>query len=147
MKLIYKRLSYCRGEVGNNIFMFTANSTIRGNGCLVMGRGCARSVRDIYPNIDKKLGQKIRHLSKFGVKFVKIGTQHIGAFQTKYHWQDGSPIELVEYSVRYLKFIADNRPDHIFHLPCPAVSNGGKSVEEILPLLECLPDNVYIYLD
>ena len=34
-----------------------------------------------------------------------------------------------------------------FHLPCPAVSHGGKSVEDVLPMLECLPDNVIVYLD
>lgn len=147
MQIVKKRLTYSRGLVGNNIYMFTANSVIKQNQRLVMGAGCAKPVRDFYPDIDKLFGKKIEHMSRFGVKFVKYKEQFIGAFQTKYDWQEGSPLELVEYSTKYLKFIADNKPEYTFHLPCPAVSHGGCSVEEILPMLEILPDNVIVYLD
>ena len=82
-------LSYPRGIVGNNIYMFTANSTLRTN---------------------------------------------------------GSPLHAVATSIAYLKRVAELRPEYTFHLPCPAISNGGKSVDEILPMLVCLPDNVIIYL-
>ncbi len=147
MILQRERLSYQRGDVGNNICMFTANSVIKNDGKLVMGAGVAKVVRDFYQGIDKLFGLEIEHMSKFGVKFVKWNGQNIGAFQTKYNWTDSSPLELVECSVRNLKFVADNRPHHTFHLPCPAVNHGRQSVEDVLPLLEILPDNVIIYLD
>lgn len=83
----------------------------------------------------------------FGVRFVKHNSQWIGAFQTKYNWQDPSPLELVKYSVFKLTEIARVRPKYIFHLPFPAISNGGQSVDDVLPLLKCLPDNVIVYLD
>lgn len=139
-------LSYPRVIVGNNIYMFTANSTLRNNGKLVIGRGCAKSVRDIYDGIDKLFGDVIEHNSVFGVKFVQHNQQWIGAFQTKIDWQKDSPLDVVATSIAYLKRVAELRPEYTFHLPCPAISNGGKSVDEILPMLECLPDNVIIYL-
>lgn len=145
MILKHKLLDYARGEVGNNIYMFTANSTIRQNGCVVMGRGNAAVVRDFYKGIDKKFGHVIEHLSVFGVQFVQHNSQWIGAFQTKVHWQDKSPLDLVQRSILHLKTIAEKRPSHTFHLPCPAINNGGQSEDVILPMLECLPDNVIVY--
>ena len=146
MLLKQQRLVYSRGLVGNNIYMFTANSTIKQNGRLVMGAGCAKSVRDMYIGIDKQFGNEIEHLSTFGCKFVQHKSQWIGAFQTKIHWQNKSPLDLVEVSVLQLKHIAERRGAYIFHLPCPAVSNGGRSVDDILPMLETLPDNVIVYI-
>lgn len=59
--------------------IFTGNSTIRGDGALVMGRGAALQVRDAYPGIDKKMGNQIRDFSKshnnseyYGICFATI---------------------------------------------------------------------------
>lgn len=147
MILVNKRLTYPRGLVGNNIYMFTANSVVNGSGKLVMGRGCAKTVRDTYLGVDKLFGDVIDNMMLFGVRFVKHKFQWIGAFQTKYNWQDPSPLELVEYSVFKLAKITGLRPEYTFHLPFPAISNGGQSVGDVLPLLQCLPDNVIVYLD
>jgi hypothetical protein len=147
MILKRERLQYKRGLVENEIFMFTANSTIRANGNLVMGAGCAKSVRDTYRGIDKLFGDKIVHLQEFNVTFVKWKEQWIGAFQTKLHCQKQSPMHLVKDGVEKLTRIANERPQWTFHLPCPAVNHGGQSVEDVLPLLEQLPDNVIVYLD
>lgn len=147
MILVNERLTYPRGLVGNNIYMFTANSVVNGSGKLIMGRGCAKAVRDTYQGIDKLFGNVIDNTMLFGVRFVKHGSQWIGAFQTKYNWQDPSPLELVEYSVSKLAKIASVRPEYTFHLPFPAISNGGQRVDDVLPLIQCLPDNVIVYLD
>ena len=147
MILVNERLTYLRGLVGNNIYMFTANSVVNGSGKLIMGRGCAKTVRDTYQGIDKLLGDVIDNMSKFGVKFVKYNSQWIGAFQTKYNWQDPSPLELVGYSVSKLAKTAGLRPEYTFHLPFPAISNGGQSVDDVLPIVQVLPDYVIVYLD
>ena len=135
MILVNKRLVYARGIVGGNICMFTANSTIRNNGCLVMGTGCAKAVRDTYQGIDQLFGNKI-DINQYGVEFVQWEEQYIGAFQTKYHWQKSSPLELVEYSCRKLPSIANKRPQHTFHLPFPAISHGGRGVVKVISLVE-----------
>lgn len=147
MKIEYKRLDYSRGLVGTNVYCFTANSVIKSDGKLVMGAGAAKVVRDFYQGIDKLFGNKINHLSKFGTCVVPWQSQMILAFQTKYDWQDKSPIELVEYSVEKLKYLAEKNFSWTFHLPCPAIGCGKQDVEDILPLLECLPDNVIVYVD
>ena len=147
MKIEYNRLNYKKGLVGNDIYCFTANSVINLKGKLVMGAGCAKSVRDLYQGIDKLFGDDIEHLSQFGTCIVKWKSQWILAFQTKYDWKDESPIELIEYSVKRLKYLANNNPTWVFHLPCPAIGCGGQSVDKVLALLEVLPDNVVVYVD
>lgn len=147
MILKHKRLFYKRGIVGKEIMMFTANSIVKDNGRLVMGAGCAKTVRDLYQGIDKQFGDKIGSGSEFNVTFVKWEDQWIGAFQTKIDWRKPSPLYLVKDSIEKLSRIAQERPDWEFHLPCPAIAHGGRGVEEILPLLEVLPDNVVVYLD
>lgn len=147
MILKRERLHYLKGIVGNNIYMFTANSIVKQDGKLVMGAGCAKSVRDTYSGIDKMFGDKVVSGQEFNVTFVKWQEQWIGAFQTKIDWRKPSPTYLVKDSIDKLTRIAKERPNWTFHLPCPAVSHGGKSVEEVLPMLEVLPDNVIIYLD
>ena len=151
MILKRERLIYKKGNVGNHIYMFTANSTIKNNGCLTMGAGCAKSVRDLYKGIDKMFGAIIEDKSTFKCSWVYYTRepykQYIGAFQTKILWQEESPLLLVKESVACLTRIACLRPEYTFHLPCPAVSNGGWSEKEVLPLLTRLPDNVIIYLD
>ena len=147
MRLLRKRLSYSRGIVGDHIFLFTANSTIRNNGNLVMGAGCARTVRDTYQGIDKSFGKVINHMAVFNIQIVQWGEQWIGAFQTKIDWQADSPLDVVAGSIDELTRIALLRPKYTFHLPCPAINHGGKTEKEILPLLAKLPDNVIVYLD
>ncbi|AUR84805.1 hypothetical protein NVP1063O_138 [Vibrio phage 1.063.O._10N.261.45.C7] len=146
MVLKKERLVYPRGLVGDNIYMFTSNSTIRNNGSLVMGAGCALAVKETYQGIDKLFGDKIE-INQYGVEFVQWKEQFIGAFQTKYHWQKSSPLSLVDYSCKKLAHIANKRKQHTFHLPFPAISHGRKGVHEVIPLLEVLPDNVIVYLD
>ncbi|CAH9014146.1 conserved hypothetical protein [Vibrio phage 496E54-1] len=145
MILVNKRLSYSRGLVGDNIYMFTSNSTIKNNGRLTMGAGCAKAVRDCYQDIDKLFGEKI-DINQYGVEFVQWNDQHIGAFQTKYPWQKDSPLSLIEYSCRKLKSVAERRNVFTFHLPFPAVGFGNRGKEEVMPLVKMLPDNVIVYL-
>lgn len=147
MNIINGRVVYPRGEVNNHIYLFTANSTINQKGCLVMGAGNAKQVRDTYRGIDKQFGKVIEDQEVFGVKFVEHDKQWIGAFQTKINWRDPSPLDVVKYSSDHLKYFADRRSSWQFHLPCPAISHGKRRVDEILPLLEQLPDNVIIYID
>ena len=147
MILLRKRLSYPTTQRSNHIFLFTANSVVRNNGSLVMGAGCAKTVKERYKGIDVLFGDVIENLSVFGLQFVQWHNMWIGAFQTKVDWKNDSPMDVVQVSIDNLHHVALRRPKHTFHLPCPAVNHGGKDVREILPLLEKLPDNVIVYLD
>lgn len=151
MILVKGMLQYTKGDVGRNIFMFTANSTLKKNGALVMGAGNAKAVRDLYVGIDKLFGNYLKQHSvrTYGVKILRFGNQYIGAFQTKRNWVYNTEIELLEYSTRKLAYIANNHPSYTFHLPYPAISNGGLKVADVQPIIDKyeLPDNVIVYLN
>ena len=67
------------------------------------------------------------------------------AFQTKIHYKDKSPLDLVKKSVTRLKFLATLFDDCLFGLPFPAINNGGLTKEVVLPIIESLPDNVLVF--
>lgn len=126
-----------------DVYFFTANSVVGKNG-LIMGAGNALAVKKAYSKLPFDIAPKIRH--KFGVIFQQLRLhQFVGAFQTKYHWRDSSPIELVEYSTKKLIDIAINRSNITFHLPFPAINNGGLDYNEVLKIVDKLPDNVILY--
>lgn len=151
MKIEYERVVYPnQGHYNDkNVYLFTANSVLNKQGALVMGAGCAKSVRDTYKGIDILFGTNLGiSRREFNITFVKWQDNlWIGAFQTKIDWRDPSPLYLVQDSIDKLKRISEERPSWIFHLPCPAISHGGLNKDEVLPLLESLPDNVVVYLD
>lgn len=138
---------------------FTANSFVKNNGALVMGAGFAKTIKDKFIDIDFKFGAIVndvkevvnihrtsydilkRDFPRYGLVFV----DNIGAFQTKYAFNNKSPIELVQFSTEKLKEFAENNPDKIIGLNYPGIGLGGLQEEQVLPLIETLPDNVLIY--
>ncbi|QFR59881.1 hypothetical protein VOWphi5012_098 [Vibrio phage phi50-12] len=128
-----------------NAYLFTGNSTIKSNGELVMGAGNAKAMKDCVPAIPKLMGKEIEHLSEYGLKTLVDSDVMVGAFQTKKHWKDNSTIELVELSVLCLRVKAEANPEYTFHLPMPAVGFGGLTVNQVKPLTNTLPSNVFIY--
>jgi hypothetical protein len=76
MRLQLGKLDYSpRGMLATHertAFLFTGNSTVKTNGALVMGRGAALEVRDLYPGVDHMLGRKIE---PYHVK--RLETQHM----------------------------------------------------------------------
>lgn len=141
------KISYPLSSDTKHIYLFTANSVVTSNGKLVMGAGVAKAVRDTYKGIDTLFGSKIVHMDVFCLQFVEWNGVWIGAFQTKIDWREASPLNVVQSSINMLTSVANKRPNHTFHLPCPAVNHGGRRIEDILPMLESLPDNVIVYLN
>jgi len=81
------------------LFLITANSFVKRNGCLVMGAGIARQARDRFPGLDATLGQAIREtcghpsigsgrrLGEYGLLISpRWPASRLGLFQVKYHW-------------------------------------------------------------
>lgn len=130
-----------------DLFLFTANSKIRPSGCLVMGAGVARQVRDKFPGIDKDLGTKILALNassgEYGLIVPRNAKYKIGAFQTKIEfWQD-SRLSLIQKSTDMLIKIAHNYAK--IHMPLPGCGNGNLTLEQVLPIISQLPANVTVW--
>lgn len=124
----------------------TTNSVIKQNGELVMGAGNALQAKQRVPTLPLDFGNQIKSKNLQG-KFYGLLLSHEKylAFQTKLHYQDESPLDVVSKSVSALERLANKYPDKTFGLPFPAISNGKRTVAEILPMLETLPNNVYVY--
>ena len=90
-------------------------------------------------------GCKVDMLGVRGQDYYILQHKNIIAFQTKRHYRDNSPIDLVSKSMNRLKFLATVFEDSIFGLPFPAINNGGLNREDVLPMLFSLPDNVLVF--
>lgn len=122
---------------------FTSNSVVKKDGSLVMGAGNAKQVRDMFDGLDKRLGQKVKRIRKYFI--VSDKKTKVFALQTKLHFKDNSPIDLVEESCQVLRVHAENNPDQLFAVPCPGVNHGRLSVDDVMVFLEKMPGNVHIW--
>lgn len=153
MKIRDKLLNYSRRWEYPDVYLFTGNPIIKNNGAIVMGRGAAKQIRDTYPDIDIQFGDALRakpdaHIVWIKVKFHSKASnpmQRLGWFKVKDHWKDPARLSLIQESSNQLREIAERNPDITFHMNFPGVGNGGLQDHLVLPLLETLPDNVWIY--
>jgi hypothetical protein len=135
-------------ELGHaGLILVTTNAVVTRSGRLVMGRGAAREARDRFPGLDADLGAVILGLpSPYGVALAR-GDYHpvtwLGAFQVKRHWKDRAQLDLIAFSVERLAAIT-NRYARIA-MNFPGIGNGGLWSEVVLPLLQKLPNHVFIY--
>ena len=134
-------------------FCFTTNACVKTDGRLVMGKGIAKKVGDMFPDIPVKLGRAINHLVLYGIKhagYYKINGHSVlmTAFQVKGSWKQPADLQLIEYSALLLKKVAElpGLKSKVILLNFPGIGNGGLAKETVLPYLQVLPDNVHIYL-
>lgn len=123
----------------------TTNSIVKSNGCLVMGAGNALQASQRVKSLPLDFGTQIREKQVEGQYYGLLVSGKYIAFQTKYNYADNSPLELVARSVDALRRLANRYPEKNFGLPFPGISNGKRTVDEILPMLKTLPSNVFVY--
>ena len=147
MKLVNELLDYSKVPDANTVYIFTGNAYVRKDGALVMGRGAAKQVRDMYPSVQYELGALIQsvHTSPYGVVFANSAGFPIGVFQVKEHFKQQADLTLIDYSCKMLTTIATQNNTLIYHMNYPGVGNGGLAEQYVQPLLETLPDNVVVY--
>lgn len=130
-----------------SLFLFTSNSIIKSDGSLIMGSGIAAQVRDKHKGIAKRFGSIMvnKGFKSGDIYGMLFDTKtKIAAFQTKTHYSEKSPLELVQYSTDILTELASNIDGEI-HMTMPACGHGGRTEEEIFPIITKLPDNVFIW--
>lgn len=147
MQIINSKLDYKFLPMSGHIHLFTANQVIKSNGRLVMGAGNAKACLDAHPNMDLRMA---RLFQKYPHKLVHtVGSSQsygfVGAFIVKDHWRRPADINLVIKATGQLEQLAKDNPSYTFHLPFPAIGKGGLSVNEVLPIIQQLPDNVLVY--
>jgi hypothetical protein len=95
----------------------TTNNVIKNDGSLVMGAGIALAFNKEFPYLAQRWGKVIEGMAEgghtdYGVVIDGPRTWghnqiYLVGLQTKRHWGDPSPIELVVESVKKLKDLAD----------------------------------------
>jgi hypothetical protein len=138
------------GELGKaQLLLVTTNSTLSYRGGLVMGAGVARQARDRFPELPGIFADQCWQFGfpRYGVLPGAVyGGTRVGAFQTKLHWRDPSPLDLIAESTAKLAAWIQ-RFDHgqRVALAFPGIGHGSLRVDQVLPIIESLPDNVYVY--
>lgn len=124
----------------------TTNAISKADGSLVMGAGIAKQANEHNPRLKVEFGKQLRDRGLFNKFYgLLLAEQKYIAFQTKIHWRDKSPIDVVARSCDMLRRLAEKYPERTFALPFPAISNGGLTPQQVMPYLKPLPDNVTVF--
>ena len=122
----------------------TTNSFLTNKKKLVMGRGAACQLKMKVPGIDKIFGEMIHetcgHLGRYGLLF----NGKYGAFQVKYRFDEKADLDLIKFSMEILTWVAQ-RDRYIYSINFPGIGNGKLEKDDVKPLLDILPDNVYVW--
>jgi len=123
----------------------TTNGFVKKNHESVMGRGCAKEAKERFPLLPLALGRSIEEYGNiFTVIHDELHHIKVGIFPVKTHWMLNADLELIRESAKQLKSLALFRSNETFILPRPGCGNGFLQWEDVKPVIEFLPDNVWV---
>lgn len=147
-----------------DMFVITTNPIIRKDGAVVMGRGIAKQMKDRFPEFPFKLAERYTKsvdtqayddaLHPVNTGFVGgFDGQACGWFMVKDHWREPAKLEIIQRSVKELINSLTFRGFDSWYIPktirydlnFPGIGNGKLAREDVLPIIEQLPDNVHIW--
>ena len=127
-----------------DLFLITTNPIIRKDGAVVMGRGIAKQAKDKFPRLPYDFAATLRNQPDMNVDEIgKYDGQYIGYFMVKSHWREPARLSIIAESCTQLSQSSNlwTRVDLNF----PGIGNGKLKREDVLPLLQGLPDNVHVW--
>jgi hypothetical protein len=124
----------------------TTNGYIRSDGGLVMGRGCALQAKRLYPDLQQKLGARVK---RDGNHVHAVKKHKLITFPVKHVWNEQADPALILRSMKELIWYHAEFDLGRVLLPRPGCGNGGLSWEgKVKPLLHTLidhwPDDIVI---
>lgn len=131
-----------------DLFLFTSNPVVNKEGLAVMGRGIALQLADRYPQIRKDFGRYLQvWWPRLHYKCEALGVydnQNVGYFMVKDHWAEPAKLSIIEESVESLMgFLTDD--ERRVDLNFPGIGNGKLRREDVLPIIQRLPDVVHVW--
>jgi len=139
MKEVYGDLWAYEDRKGFYI-LITTNGFIKNNGEGVMGAGVARQAAEKYPELPRLLGQSLIRRGNV----VSRLTDQIFSFPVKHEWFRDADLKLIKKSVAELNRRASGNPKRKYVLPRPGCGSGNLTWTKVRPLMEGLPDNVFV---
>jgi hypothetical protein len=130
-----------------DLFLITTNSTLKNDGCLVMGTGIALEAAQRYLVLPHKLGIAVaRKGPTYGLLVAKNWpTTKIGAFQVKTDWRQPASLDLIALSTKMLIAWCAEHPDAQVHLNFPGIGAGKLSANTVTSIIKELPDTVTVW--
>lgn len=148
----------CTGDIWDelgkaDLILVPGNSTLKTNGELVMGAGAAMELAQRFPDAPRVFGKGNQspncYQCNYGVVFndlVNDGVEYrVGLFQSKIHWRDRGNLNIIARSAGQLLNFANVQRDWRIAMCFPGIGLGGLNRADVLPILEKLPDNVFVY--
>jgi hypothetical protein len=131
-----------------DVILVTGNATVNAAGRLVMGRGAALEATVRYPGCAKVFGGELIKHNVYGILVhPTLFNPLLGVFQVKYAWSDPAVPALISSSAERLRFMAETEwADKRIALNFPGIGNERLKQEDVLPLIENLPDNVTVWV-
>ena len=140
-----------------DLFLVTGNMTIKSNGRLVMGRGIARVARDRFPELDKALGDGVRHALQARILdndphltynllvSPYWPARRLGLFQVKDHYAADATVGQITRSCQDLADWIDHVNVHhnfnpAVHLNFPGIGAGHLPIATVKPILDDMLD-------
>jgi len=108
---------------------------------LVMGRGNAAEAKQRIPALPHILGNHVNH---YGNVPAFISSYRICSFPAKEDWRAKSSLPLIEKSAEELLHLTEIYPRYVWVLPRPGCGYGGLKWEKVKPVIDFLPENVWV---
>jgi hypothetical protein len=129
-----------------DLFLITTNPIVRKDGAVVMGRGIAKEASTRFPQLPYDFGTFLDGADPAYFRNGIIGEydgQKIGCFMVKTHWAEPANLRVILVSASQWAVWAKeySRVDLNF----PGIGNGKLKREDVLPMIEHLPDNVHVW--
>lgn len=127
-----------------DLFLFTSNPVVNKQGLAVMGRGIAKQLADAQPDVRQHFGRVLSAPRPANVGVLGwYDWQMVGWFRVKDHFAQDAKTGIINASMLMLKALSPgfNRIDMNF----PGIGNGKLAREDVLPIIEQLPDNVHVW--
>lgn len=136
-------------EVPADLHVITTNGTVKMNGACVMGRGCAREAKYMYPSLDLKLGRMVKdsgnivHFLNFTPARPNVDYPHrLASFPVKHNWWEQADTYLIERSAKQLVELVNTTPGIMsVVMPRPGCGNGQLNWQDVRPLIEPILDD------
>ena len=126
------------------IKIVTASSFLTSEGKLFMGTGLARDLKIKVPGIDKIFGSMVLENGGHGGRYGLLVYERWGIFQVRSSFIDKANLELIAFGMERVREFAQET-NFIIHLEYPGIGDWDLTKEEVGPVVNTLPGNVYVW--
>lgn len=134
--------------IGNSdIVCVTTNGIVKSDSTLVMGAGCAKVFKDLFPLLPKILGEQVKAKGNRPLVGGKVKGTYIISFPTKHHYKENSDLELIKNSAYMLVRIADYYKANSVYIPSPGTGLGNLSKDLVYKELENILDDRFTIVE